>query len=135
MKFKFDFNVDAWIQDVEIDAATEEEAITKLGNMPLSELISEGYVKDFSISKEGFDVEVTERTVIARCYDLSYDPEDVAESEFSEDDLPKEFTVTVEYVEKDDDLEELLGSELDSLVYDDYGIFPTGFKFDVLEEK
>lgn len=134
MKFKFDFSVDAWIQNVEIDAATEEEAKAKLINMDLADLVDEGYVKDFSV--DDVDTEIIERDIVAKCYDISYDPEDVNEfTVFSAGDLPNEVTLTVEYVGKDDDVEDVLGSELDSLIYDKYGIFPTGFKFDVIEEK
>ena len=130
MKFKFNFSVDAWIQNVEIDAATEE---AKLINMDLADLVDEGYVKDFTV--DDIDTEIIERTVVAKCYDISYDPEEVAELSISAGDLPDEVTLTVEYVGKDDDVEDLLSSELDSLIYDEYGIFPTGFKFDVIEEK
>lgn len=133
MKFKFDFSVDAWIQNVEIDAATEEEAKAKLINMDLADLVNEGYVKDFTV--DNVDTEIIERDIVAKCYDISYDPEDVAELSIGADDLPDEVTITVEYVGKDDDVEDVLGSELDSLIYDEYGIFPTGFKFDVIEEK
>lgn len=133
MKFKFNFSVDAWIQNVEIDAATEEEAKAKLINMDLADLVDEGYVKDFTV--DDIDTEIIERTVVAKCYDISYDPEEVAELSISAGDLPDEVTLTVEYVGKDDDVEDLLSSELDSLIYDEYGIFPTGFKFDVIEEK
>jgi len=134
MKFKFDFSVDAWIQNVEIDAATEEEAKAKLINMDLADLVDEGYVKDFTV--DDVDTEIIERDIVAKCYDISYDPEDVNEFiVFSAGDPPSEVTLTVEYVGKDDDVEDLLSSELDSLIYDKYGIFPTGFKFDIIEEK
>ena len=119
---------------MEIDAATEEEAKAKLINMDLADLVDEGYVKDFSV--DDVDTEIIERDIVAKCYDISYDPEDVNEfTVFSAGDLPNEVTLTVEYVGKDDDVEDVLGSELDSLIYDKYGIFPTGFKFDVIEEK
>lgn len=133
MKFKFDFSVDAWIQNVEIDAATEEEAKAKLINMDLADIINDGYVKDFTVND--VDTEIIERDIVAKCYDISYDPEDVAELGVSADELLNEVTLTVDYVGKDDDVEDLLSSELDSLIYDEYGIFPTGFKFDVIEEK
>ena len=135
MKFKFDFSVDAWIQDVEIEAATEEEAIAKLGHMSLYEIIEEGYVKDFNIPKEGFDVEITERDVVTKVFNIQYDAEDVAEEGLNLEDLPTETEVELEYVGKDDDLEDLIQSELDEMIYSQYGIFPVGFNFDVKKER
>jgi hypothetical protein len=45
----FDFSLDAWIQNVEIEADDIEEAKEKLNKMSLEELVEEGYVKDFNI--------------------------------------------------------------------------------------
>lgn len=135
MKFKFDFSVDAWIQDVVIDAATKEEAIGKLTRMSLIEIIEEGYVKDFSIPREDLDVEITERAVVTKVYNIQYDPEDVAEEGLDLEDLPKETEIEFDYVRVDEDLEDLIQDELDEMIYSQYGIFPIGFSFDVKEEK
>jgi len=134
MKFKFDFSVDAWIQDVEIDAANQKEAEEKLGQMSLADLIEEGFIKDFSILKEGFDVEVTERTVVARCYNIMYDPEDVSETGLSIEDLPTEVTVEAD-VDEETLEEDAISDELDSRVYDNYRIFPNRFEYEIIEEK
>lgn len=55
--FTFDFDLDAWIQDIEIEAEDLEEAKEQLFNMSLSELIENGYVKDFDIRNLDYDVE------------------------------------------------------------------------------
>ena len=47
--YSFDINVDAWIQCVEVEAESPEEAEDKLKSMSLEDLIEAGYVKDFSI--------------------------------------------------------------------------------------
>lgn len=49
-KFKFDFNMSAWIQDVEISAESYEEAKKEFDSMTVEDLIDEGYIKDFSIT-------------------------------------------------------------------------------------
>lgn len=49
-KFKFDFNMSAWIQDVEISAESYEEAKKEFDNMTVEDLIDDGYVKDFNIT-------------------------------------------------------------------------------------
>ena len=44
MKVKFNFNLKAWIQDVEIEADSIEEAENKLYKMDVQELIEAGYI-------------------------------------------------------------------------------------------
>ena len=44
MKVKFNFNLNAWIQDVEIEADSFEEAENKLYRMDVQELIEAGYI-------------------------------------------------------------------------------------------
>lgn len=44
MKVKFNFNLNAWIQDVEIEADSIEEAENKLYRMDVQELIEAGYI-------------------------------------------------------------------------------------------
>ena len=49
-KFKFDFNMSAWITGVEITAESYEEAKKEFDNMTVEDLIDDGYVKDFNIT-------------------------------------------------------------------------------------
>ena len=44
MKVKFNFNLEAWIQGVEIEADSIEEAENKLYKMDVQELIEAGYI-------------------------------------------------------------------------------------------
>lgn len=53
----FDFSLDAWIQNVEVEADDIEEAKEKLNKMSLEDLIEEGYVKDFNIKDLDYSVE------------------------------------------------------------------------------
>ena len=43
-KYSFDFNLEAWIQDVEIEADSYKEAENKLYKMTVEELIEAGYI-------------------------------------------------------------------------------------------
>ena len=53
MKVKFSFNLKAWIQDVEIEADSIEEAENKLYKMDVQELIEAGYINTSDL----YDVE------------------------------------------------------------------------------
>lgn len=50
MKFIFDFNLSVWIQNVEIEADSYEDAVEKLGRKTAEDLIDEGYVKNSDIT-------------------------------------------------------------------------------------
>jgi hypothetical protein len=54
--FKFDFDLDAWIQDLEIPADSLEEAKEKLCKMSVADLIDYGYVKDFNIKDLDYEI-------------------------------------------------------------------------------
>lgn len=66
MIFKLDFNLEAWIKDVEIEAENEELAIAKLKSMSIAEILfneNNGFVKSQEISDitselVAFDAEV-----------------------------------------------------------------------------
>lgn len=53
MKVKFNFNLEAWIQGVEIEADSIEEAKNKLYRMDVQELIEAGYINTSDL----YDVE------------------------------------------------------------------------------
>ena len=54
MKVKFNFNLEAWIQGVEIEADSIEEAENKLYKMDVQELIEAGYINTSDL----YDVEI-----------------------------------------------------------------------------
>lgn len=49
-KFKFDFDLDMWIREVEIEAESLEEAKKIFNSKDILELISEGCIRDCEIS-------------------------------------------------------------------------------------
>ena len=48
-KFTFDFNLEAWIRYLEIEADSYEEAVTKLNKLSLDDIASKGYCEELSI--------------------------------------------------------------------------------------
>lgn len=56
-KFTFDFNLEAWVAGVEIEANSYDEALEKLNGMTAEELLEEGYIKQSEISTIDCSVE------------------------------------------------------------------------------
>ena len=142
MKVKFDFVLEAWMQGVEIEAGSYEEALRKLYAMDVEDLISEGYIKESDIKQE--EGVITEKTVKARAYDIDYDvePEDVDENEeLTEDELdakiaevkeslPSELTFEFD-IEPDEDIEDRIADEI--TLETDWLV--NNFKYVIVEER
>lgn len=56
-RFTFNFDLDAWVRGVEIEANSYEEALDELTSMDFDDIISEGYVKSFDINNVDYDLE------------------------------------------------------------------------------
>ncbi len=57
-KYTFDFELEAWIRGVEIEADSYDEALEiLLGEMTVEELVSKGSVEDFDLNDIDCDVE------------------------------------------------------------------------------
>ena len=142
MKVKFDFVLEAWMQGVEIEADSYEEALRKLYAMDVEDLISEGYIKESDIKQE--EGVITEKTVKVRAYDIDYDvePEDVDENEeLTEDELdakiaevkeslPSELTFEFD-IEHDEDIEDRIADEI--TLETDWLV--NNFKYVIVEER
>ena len=142
MKVKFDFLLEAWMQGVEIEADSYEEALRKLYAMDVEDLISEGYIKESDIKQE--EGVITEKTVKVRAYDIDYDvePEDVDENEeLTEDELdakiaevkeslPSELTFEFD-IEPDEDIEDRIADEI--TLETDWLV--NNFKYVIVEER
>lgn len=48
--YKFDLNLSAWVQGIEIEAESEEVARDTLNRMSAEEIIEQGYVNEYDIS-------------------------------------------------------------------------------------
>lgn len=76
-KYSFDFNLEAWIQGVEIDADSYEEAESKLYKMTVEELIEAGYIHTSDV--EDVDVEILEADYKVRVLNIEWEDEETAE--------------------------------------------------------
>ena len=142
MKVKFDFVLEAWMQGVEIEADSYEEALRKLYAMDVEDLISEGYIKESDIKQE--EGVITEKTVKVRTYDIDYDvePEDVDENEeLTEDELdakiaevkeslPSELVFEFD-IEPDEDIEDRIADEITL----ETNWLVNNFKYVIVEER
>lgn len=133
MKVLFDFNLNAWIKGIEIDANSYEDALAKLYGMSFEELVELGYSKEFKL--DDVDGYVIEKAVKVKAYDIEYSIEE--EDYDSPDDytqivnaLPNELVLEI-LVEPDDDLEELIADEI---TYKTNWLVEH-FSFMILEEK
>lgn len=121
MRIRYDFSVDAWIKGVEVDGVDSGDCQDQLYNMTLSELIDEGYVKDFTI--KDISETIVEETLTVDVYDIEYDisDEDIDDSLYSMDSivtkedlinsLPKKLTLEID-VEEGDDLDDKISDEI-----------------------
>lgn len=74
--YTFDFNLSAWIRNLEIEADSEEEATEKLNAMKVEDIVDLGYCSNFDITS--VDVESDEEYVED---DDDYEDEDYEEDE------------------------------------------------------
>jgi hypothetical protein len=114
MKVVFDFNLNAWIKGVEVEATSYDEAVSKLHSLTFDEILETGFSKDFNI--DDIDGLIVERTIKVKVYDIDYDvEEDDFENpgEYTEfiNKLPDTLTLTV-VAESNDDLEDLIADEI-----------------------
>jgi hypothetical protein len=114
MKVILDFNLNAWIKGVEVEATSYEDAVTKLHQMTFDELIETGFSKDFTISD--VDGQVVEKQVKVKIYDIDYNVEE--DDYFNPEEyisvinsLPTTLTATLT-VEPNDLIEDLVADEI-----------------------
>jgi hypothetical protein len=133
MKITFDFNLEAWIKGVEIEADSYDEALEKLTRMSFEDLVRDGYAKDYSI--DHIDGVITEKTIKVRAYDIEYDIEEDDYEDLDEytkliNSLPD--SLTVEITLEPSQLEDLLIA--DEITYET-GYEVRDFKFTIIEER
>lgn len=138
MIVKFNFNLEAWIEGVEIEADSEEEAKEKLYRMNAQELIEAGYVNTSDV--DDVESEVIEKTLRVRAFDIEYDIEEDDYEDKEEyiqtiNSLPTELEVEIT-VDKDLakyhlDEEDLIADEI---TLETNRLVKT-FKYTILEEK
>lgn len=132
MKVKFNFNLEAWIQDVEIEADSIEEAENKLYGMTVQELIEAGYVHTSDL--DDVEGEIVEQDYKVKVYNIEFEPEDILEYGMDKD-LPEKDTVlefTFKDIRSDNEYDELHGY-IDDELFSMFRMFPTNFDFDIVE--
>lgn len=132
MKVKFNFNLEAWIQDVEIEADSIEEAENKLYGMTVEELIEAGYIHTSDL--DDVEGEIVEQDYKVKVYNIEFEPEDILEYGMDKD-LPEKDTVlefTFKDIRTDNEYDELHGY-IDDELFSMFKMFPTNFDFDIVE--
>ena len=114
MKFRFNFNLEVWVDGIEIEAKSEEEAIEQLYKMSVKDYFEEGYDRESDISD--VESEVIEKSIKVKAYDIEYDIEEddyEDKEEYIEliNSLPSELVIDIT-VDADDDEEELIADEI-----------------------
>lgn len=135
MVVNLNFNLEAWVKSLKIEASSREDAIKKLMDMTLGEIIEEGAVVDSDLKITDIDTEVKEYDLVVAVSNIVYDldPEIMGASviEYLKGFLPTSGTMTLSSVENDDDIEDLIRDEL----YSETNYDVTSFDYKVLEKK
>lgn len=135
MIVNLNFNVEAWVKQLSIDAASEQDAIDKLMQMTLEEIIAEGAVINSDIKISDIDTDVASYGVVAQVLDIEYDldPEimDINVIEYLKGFLPKNLKVVLDDVTDSDEIEDLIKDA----IYYETNYDTESFKFQILETK
>lgn len=134
MKYEFNFSVDGWLF-TEVDGKSYEDCEEQLLRMPLEELISAGYVKDFAI--KDVDARLLEKTYNIKVTSIEYaiEEEDLPDAMTKEElleELPQQLTFSID-METDDieDLEERIADEIS----DETGWLVSHFTYKIISEE
>ena len=135
MIINLNFNLEAWIKNLQIEASSKDEAVQKLMGMSLAEILEEGAVVDSEMKITEIDTSVEKYDATVEVTDIDYDleSEDMADSvkDYLRGRLPKELTFTIRGVTENEDLESYIEDEISYRT--DYE--PKSFKFQILEKK
>ena len=136
MTINLNFNLNAWIKELQIEAVSEEAAIEKLKSMTLSEIIndetcvaaSEVDILDIDIEILDFDLIVEVSDVV---YDFDSDSIDSKVAKYLEGILPKTFKLTLSNVKSVDEVEDMIREE----IFDQTNYETADFNFKVIEKR
>lgn len=134
MLVNFNFNLEAWVKNVEVEADSIEEATEKLKQLSFLEL-AEGSVSDFTL--ENIEGTVVRQDLKVQATDIEYDfdPEiiDISVIEYLKKFLPTELVVTLEGI-ADSDLDDLEDLVKDA-IFDETNYEVKSLKFHLLEKQ
>ena len=133
MTVNLNFNLEAWIKNVQIEAESEEAAIENLRSMSFSDIIYDAEV-DSELKITNVETTVADYTLEVHVSDVEYDldPEiiDVSVIEYLKNFLPKDWNITFKGVTEDDDVEELLKD----YIFDETNYDTKSLKFQILKK-
>lgn len=135
MTINLNFNLEAWVKSLNIEATSEEDAIKKLMSMTLAEIIAENAVVDSAMKFTEIETEVREYDLVVSVTDITYDldPEvmDISVIEYLKGLLPTKRTFTLEGISSDDEIEDRIRDE----IYGETDYDAADFKYNILEKK
>lgn len=71
MKIKFDFMLNLWLQEVEVEGDSEEECLDNLRKMTVEEILEHAFIKDSDL--KDVDGEIIERDYKIQVENIEYD--------------------------------------------------------------
>lgn len=134
MLVNFNFSLEAWVKNVEVEADSMEEATEKLKQLSFLEL-AEGSVSDFTL--ENIEGTIVRQDLKVQATDIEYkfDPKimDISVIEYLKKFLPTELVVTLKGITDSDldDLEDLVKYA----VFDETNYEVKSLKFHLLEKQ
>ena len=146
MKMKFDFMLNLWLQEVEIEGNSEEECLDNLRRMTAEEILEHAVIKDSDLSD--VDGEIVEQDYEIKVENIKYDisVEDIIyelEKEGVEDPSPDEIENKLAELEQTlptsfktvftcapEDLEDYINDELS----DETGMLVKDFTYTILKK-
>lgn len=135
MLVNLNFNLNAWVKQLTLEALSEKEAIEKLMHMTLEEIVEAGAIVHSDLKISDIDTEVPEYDLVVQVSEIEYDldPEtmDTSVIEYLKAFLPNERTLTLRGVTDSDDVEDLIQDEL----YLDTKYDAKSFEFQIIEKK
>ena len=135
MIVKLNFNLNAWVKDLRIEADSELDALNKVQNMTVAELIEEGAAIDSEWAISDAATEVMEYDLLVKASDIEYDfgsrDMDPAVVEYLKALLSKELTITLKGITDNTDVEAALKDEISDIA--NYDV--KSLKFQVIEKK
>jgi hypothetical protein len=134
MLISLDFNFEAWIKNLRIEAPSKEEAINELLKMSLEDILSYSPAIDTEEITD-IDAEVISYDAKVKVTDIEYDfdSDELNDSviEYLKGLLPKELTVEIDGISDDYDIEDSVRDEIFIITKQD----ARTFKYQILEKK
>lgn len=134
MLISLDFNFEAWIKNLRIEAPSKEEAINELLKMSLEDILSYSPAIDTEEITD-IDAEVISYDAKVKVTDIEYDfdSDELSDSviEYLKGLLPKELTVEIDGISDDYDIEDSVRDEIFIITKQD----ARTFKYQILEKK